>query len=37
MAEKSRFFNSVSGDRKYKAEDWASYFAEALKQIKSYP
>ena len=27
MAEKSSFFNSVSGDRKYKAEDWAAYFA----------
>ena len=25
--EKSSFFNSVSGDRVYKAEDWASYFA----------
>ena len=25
--EKSSFFNSVSGDRTYKAEDWASYFA----------
>lgn len=24
--EKSSFFNSVSGDRKYKAEDWADYF-----------
>lgn len=27
MAEKSSFFNSVSGDRKYAAEDWAAYFA----------
>lgn len=27
MAEKSSFFNSVSSDRKYKAEDWAAYFA----------
>ncbi len=27
MAEKSSFFNSVSGDRKYSAEDWAAYFA----------
>ena len=25
--EVSSFFNSVSGDRKYKAEDWAEYFA----------
>ena len=24
--EKSSFFNSVSGDRKYKAEEWAEYF-----------
>lgn len=24
--EKSSFFNSVGGDRKYKAEDWAEYF-----------
>ena len=27
MAEKSGFFNSISHDRKYKAEDWAAYFA----------
>jgi len=27
MAEKSSFFNSISGDRRYKAEDWAEYFA----------
>ncbi|MEG2208679.1 MAG: hypothetical protein RR065_11285, partial [Clostridia bacterium] len=27
MAEKSSFFNSISSDRKYKAEDWAAYFA----------
>ncbi len=27
MAEKSSFFNSISKDRKYKAEDWAEYFA----------
>ena len=27
MAEKSSFFNSVSGDRRYSAEDWAAYFA----------
>lgn len=26
MVLKSRFFNSVSGDRKYSAEDWADYF-----------
>ena len=25
--QKSSFFNSVSGDRKYAAEDWAAYFA----------
>ena len=25
--QKSSFFNSVSGDRKYSAEDWAAYFA----------
>lgn len=25
--EKSSFFNSVSGDRKYSAEDWAAYFS----------
>ena len=25
--EKSSFFNSVSHDRTYKAEDWAEYFA----------
>lgn len=28
--EKSSFFNSVSGDRKYKAEDWASYFSSII-------
>jgi hypothetical protein len=28
--EKSSFFNSVSGDRTYKAEDWASYFASFI-------
>lgn len=28
--EKSSFFNSVSGDRKYKAEDWADYFASFI-------
>ena len=28
--EKSSFFNSVSGDRRYKAEDWASYFASFI-------
>ena len=27
MAERFSFFNSVSGDRKYKAEDWAAYFS----------
>lgn len=28
--EKSSFFNSVSHDRLYKAEDWASYFASFI-------
>lgn len=28
--EKSSFFNSLSGDRKYKAEDWAAYFASFI-------
>lgn len=28
--EKSSFFNSVSGDRTYKAEDWANYFASII-------
>ena len=28
--EKSRFFNSVSHDRTYKAEDWAEYFASFI-------
>lgn len=28
--EKSRFFNSVSGDRKYLAEDFAGYFSNIL-------
>jgi hypothetical protein len=26
LAQTSEFFNSVGGDRKYKAEDWAEYF-----------
>jgi hypothetical protein len=30
MAEHSSFFNSISGDRKYKAEDFASYFNDVL-------
>lgn len=30
MAEKSSFFNSISGDRKYKAEDWANYFGSLV-------
>ena len=30
MAEKSTFFNSVSGDRRYKAEDMAAHFAKVL-------
>lgn len=28
--EKSSFFNSVSGDRKYNAADWAAYFASVI-------
>lgn len=28
--EKSSFFNSISGDRKYKAEEWAEYFASFI-------
>ncbi|MGH4125286.1 MAG: hypothetical protein ACREV6_20405 [Clostridium sp.] len=28
--EKSSFFNSVEGDRKYKASDFASYFNSLL-------
>ena len=28
--EKSSFFNSRGGDRRYKAEDWASYFASFI-------
>lgn len=28
--ERSSFFNSVSGDRTYKAEDWANYFASFI-------
>ena len=28
--ETSSFFNSLSGDRKYKAEDWAAYFASFI-------
>ena len=30
MAELSRFFNSVGGDRRYLAEDWAAYFASFI-------
>ena len=30
MAEKSRFFNSVDGDRAYSASDWAEYFASFI-------
>lgn len=30
MSEKSTFFNSVSGDRKYKAEDMALHFSKVL-------
>ncbi len=28
--EQSSFFNSVSGDRKYKAENWAAYFSSFI-------
>lgn len=28
--ERSSFFNSIGGDRRYKAEDWASYFASFI-------
>ena len=28
--EKSSFFNSIDGDRKYKAEEWAEYFASLI-------
>ena len=28
--EKSSFFNSVKGDRKYSAEDWAAYFSAII-------
>ena len=28
--EKSSFFNSVNGDRKYNAEDWADYFSSFI-------
>lgn len=28
--EKSSFFNSISGDRRYKAEHWAEYFASFI-------
>lgn len=28
--EKSSFFNSISGDRRYKAEEWAEYFASFI-------
>lgn len=30
MAQKSSFFNSVGGDRKYRAEDWATYFGSLI-------
>ena len=30
--EKSSFFNSVSHDRTYKAEDWAEYFASVHRE-----
>lgn len=28
--EKSSFFNSVKGDRKYSAEDWTDYFGSII-------
>lgn len=28
--QKSSFFNSISGDRRYKAEEWAEYFASFI-------
>jgi hypothetical protein len=28
--ERSSFFNSVNGDRRYKAEDWAAYFSSFI-------
>ena len=28
--QKSSFFNSVDGDRKYKAEEWAEYFSSFI-------
>lgn len=28
--QKSSFFNSINGDRKYKAEEWADYFASFI-------
>jgi hypothetical protein len=28
--ERSSFFNSIGGDRKYKAEDWATYFSSFI-------
>lgn len=28
--EKSSFFNSIGGDRKYKAEEWAAYFSSFI-------
>lgn len=30
MAERSSFFNSIGGDRKYSAEDWATYFGSLV-------
>lgn len=30
MAERSSFFNSVSHDRRYSAEDWAAYFSSFI-------
>ena len=30
MAQRSSFFNSIAGDRKYRAEDWAEYFGSLI-------
>lgn len=30
MAQRSSFFNSIGGDRKYRAEDWAEYFGSLI-------
>ena len=33
MAEKSSFFTSLNGDRKYKATDFAEYFGTYMKKF----